>query len=55
MVMTWDRCDEEERRLLDLSERSILEWIRDNVIKDFDEHSEAFRKNQAMWIRDLSE
>src|SRR6478752_5826468 len=55
MVMTWDRCDEEERRLLDLSEASILEWIRDNVIKDFDAHSEAFRKDQAMWIKDLSE
>lgn len=53
MIMTWDRCDDEERRLLDLSEKSILEWIRDNVIKDFDEHSEAFRKNQAMWIKEM--
>lgn len=53
MVLTWDRCDEEERRLLDLSERTILEWIRDRVIGDFDGHSEAFRKNQAMWIKGL--
>lgn len=53
MVMTWDRCDEEERRLLDLSEKSILEWIRDKVIGDFDEHAEAFRKNQAIWIQEL--
>lgn len=53
MVMTWDRCDEEERRILDLSERTIIEWIRDNVIKDFDAHSAAFRKNQAMWIKEL--
>jgi len=51
MVMTYDRCDEEERRMLDLSMESILEWIRDRVIKDFDEHSEAFRANQAIWIR----
>ena len=53
MVMTWDRCDEEERRMLDLTADSILEWIRDKVIKDFDEHSEAFRKTQTMWIQEL--
>ena len=53
MVMTWDRCDEEERRLLDLSEKSIIEWIRDKVIKDFDEHADAFRKNQAIWLREM--
>ena len=53
MVMTWDRCDEEERRMLDLTADSILEWIRDKVIKDFDEHSEAFRKAQTMWIQEL--
>lgn len=52
MVMTYDRCDDEERALLDLSLDTIFEWIRDSVIKDFDEHAEAFRKNQAMWIRE---
>ena len=51
MVMTYDRCDDEERAMLDLSLESIFEWIRDTVIKDFDEHSETFRKNQAIWIR----
>ncbi len=52
MVMTYDRCDEEERALLDLSMDTIFEWIRDRVIKDFDEHSDAFRKNQAIWIKE---
>lgn len=51
MVMTYDRCDDEERAMLDLSMDSIFAWIRDKVIADFDEHSEAFRKNQAIWIR----
>lgn len=53
MVKTYDRCDEEERALLDLSMESIMDWIRDNVIKEMDEHAEAFRKNQAMWIRSM--
>lgn len=53
MVMTFDRCDEEERALLDLSEGTILEWVRQKVIKDWDEMSSAFRKNQSMWVRDL--
>lgn len=53
MVMTWDRCDDEERTHLDLSPESIIEWIRDNMMKDWDEHSEAFRKNQAMWIKSM--
>jgi hypothetical protein len=53
MVMTYERCDGEERELLDLSMESILEWIRDEVIKPFDELQAAFRKNQSMWIRDM--
>jgi hypothetical protein len=53
MVKTYDRCDEEERNQLDLSMETIFEWIRDRVIKDFDEHSAAFRKNQAIWVRDM--
>ena len=53
MLMTFDRCDEEERALLDLSHESILQWVRDNVIKDWDELAAAFRKSQAMWIRDM--
>lgn len=53
MVMTYDRCDEEERALLDLSLEKIFEWIRDNVVKEFDAHSDAFRKNQAIWVREM--
>lgn len=53
MIMTFDRCDDEERRQLDLSYESIHAWIRDQVIKDFDEHAEAFRKVQTMWIREI--
>lgn len=53
MITTFDRCDEEERSLLDLSHESIFEWIRNNVIKDWDEQAAAFRKNQAIWIRDM--
>lgn len=53
MVATFDRCDVEERSLLDLSHESIFEWIRTNVIKDWDEMSAAFRANQSMWIREM--
>jgi hypothetical protein len=53
MIKTFDRCDDEERALLDLSEASILEWIRQKVIQPFDEHADAFRKNQAIWVREM--
>jgi hypothetical protein len=53
MVMTYDRCDEEERAILDLSMESILDWIRTHAIKEWDEMSAAFRKNQSMWVRDM--
>lgn len=52
MVLTYERCDEEERQLLDLSLQSIHEWIRDHLIADWDAISDAFRKSQAMWIKD---
>lgn len=53
MVMTYDRCDDEERALLDLSYDSIFEWVRDNVIKEWDDLSDSFRKEQSMWIRSM--
>lgn len=53
MITTFDRCDEEERTLLDLSHEQIFEWIRDNVIKEWDELAAAFRKNQSIWIRSM--
>lgn len=52
MVMTYDRTDEEERNQLDLSYDTIFEWIRDELIANWDAHSAAFRKNQAIWVRD---
>lgn len=53
MVMTFNRCDEEERALLGLSYESIFEWITENVIKEWDAMSDAFRKEQAIWVRDM--
>lgn len=53
MLKTYDRCDTEEREMLDLSHESIFQWIREKVIADFDAHSQAFRKNQAIWVRDM--
>lgn len=54
MVGTFDRCDEEERQDLDLSEESILQWIRDNIIEEWDTLDAAFRQEQRIWIRELS-
>jgi hypothetical protein len=53
MVKTLDRCDEEERRDLDLSEGSIVEWIRTRLIPEWQQVNDAFRKNQSMWIKSL--
>lgn len=53
MVKTYDRCDAEERNLLDLSYETIFEWIRTKVVADFDVHADAFRKNQSIWVKDM--
>lgn len=53
MIMTFDRCDEDERALLDLSHETIFAWIRDNVIRDWDQLSADFRKNQTVWIKEI--
>lgn len=55
MVTTFDRCDEEERRLLDLSHESILDWIRTSLIADWDELDKSFRESQAMWLKEDGE
>ncbi len=52
MVRTYDRCDDEERQLLDLSMESIMDWIR-LILEDWDQTSDAFRKQQSMWIRSM--
>ena len=53
MVNTLDRCDAEEREELDLSEESILEFIREQIIAPFDQIDEDFRKEQKVWIKEL--
>lgn len=54
MVRMYDKCDEEERNELDLSPESIMEWIRTNMVEEWDEIDEAFRENQKAWIREMS-
>lgn len=53
MVLTFDRCDEEERRMLDLSHETIFTWLREVAFADWDQLSDSFRKNQAIWVREL--
>lgn len=53
LVTTYDRCDTEEREKLDLTQDTIFQWIRDNVIADFDQMSADFRQHQSIWIRDM--
>lgn len=53
MVMTYDRCDAEERELLDLSVETIVDWIRERAIARWDELSTAFRANQAIWVKSM--
>lgn len=53
MVLTMDRCDEQEREELDLSPESILDWIRSDLIEEWDDLDESFRKDQAIWVREL--
>ena len=53
MVMTYDRCDEREREELDLSLNSIFEWIRDNLVTEWDNLDKNFRANQAIWVKSL--
>lgn len=53
MVQTHDRCDDQERRELDLTEASIIQWVRDTLIPEWDVMNKAFRENQKVWIQDL--
>lgn len=53
MLETYDRCDEQERRELDLSPESILEWVRTRVMPEWEQINDDFRANQAIWIADL--
>jgi hypothetical protein len=53
MIRTYDRCDEQERRELDLSSDSIVDWVRTKVLPQWDELNESFREEQKIWIREL--
>jgi len=53
MVLTHDRCDEIERAELDLSHDTIMDWIRQNMLAEWDTLDEAFRREQKIWIREL--
>lgn len=53
IVRTYERSDEEERRKLGFnSDREIIEWIRDEMLPEYDAVDEHFRNNvQATWAR----
>ncbi|HET6914993.1 MAG TPA: hypothetical protein VFH56_02775 [Acidimicrobiales bacterium] len=53
MVQTHDRCDDQERRELDLTEASIIQWVRDTLVPEWDAMNQAYRENQKIWIADL--
>lgn len=53
MVETHDRCDESERRELDLTPVSIVDWVRTTVLPDWSALNDGFRNNQKIWITDL--
>lgn len=53
LVNTYDRSDEQEREDLGLSPESIMEWIRENLIADWDEIDENFREVQTTWVREI--
>lgn len=52
-VQTYDRCDQQEREELDLSPETIVGYIRENIIPEWDDLNTSFRKNQKVWITDL--
>lgn len=52
-VQTYDRCDAQERRELDLSPEATMEYIRTTIIPEWDAMNQAFRDNQKVWIADL--
>lgn len=54
LVGLHDRCDEEERKHLGVELEDIFEWIRDVAIPEYMKIDEAFRKNQVLWIKEVS-
>ena len=54
IVGAFDRSDEIERRKLGFeTEKDIVDWIRNVAKPEFDGIDEAFRKEQALWVRGI--
>lgn len=53
MVETYDRCDEQERRELDLSPESIVDVVRTRIMPKWHDLNESFRAVQTVWINEL--
>jgi hypothetical protein len=54
MVGLYRRCDEEERRMLGVELPDIFNWIETSLIPEYDAIDEAFRRNQRLWIKEVS-
>ena len=54
LVGLHDRCDEEERAHLKVNPEDILAWVRETARPEYDKIDAAFRKNQRLWIKDVS-
>ena len=48
------RTDEEEAHYLEVTTDDIMVWIRDVMIPEYDALDDAFRKNQRLWIEEIS-
>lgn len=48
------RSDEEERRHLGVELIDIFQWIEEVAIPEFESIDDAFRKNQRLWIKEVS-
>lgn len=49
-----ERSDEEETVYLGVSDEEIVQWVREVAIPEFEKIDEAFRKNQRIWIKEVS-
>lgn len=48
------RADEEERRHLGVELPDIFQWIEEVALPEFEAIDDAFRKNQRLWIKEVS-
>jgi hypothetical protein len=54
LVGLHDRSDEEEQHQLGVDAEHILDWLRSVALPEYKAIDAAFRKNQKLWIRELS-